>query len=51
MEVGINKMADEKINKYNTLIQVSKRTAKQIKDLRIAEKESYDEIIIRLLKK
>lgn len=32
------------------IIQVSKETAKKIKDLKIAERESYDEIINRVLK-
>jgi len=33
-----------------TIIQVSKNTAKMLKDLRLTERESYDEILQRLIK-
>jgi len=33
-----------------TLIQVEKETANKLKELRLAEMETYDEIINRLLK-
>ena len=34
-----------------TIIQVDKETAKNLKNLRLTKRESYDEIINRLIKK
>lgn len=34
----------------NTMIQISKDTRQYLKDVKITKRETYDEIILRLLK-
>lgn len=46
-----NKTKTDYTKMETMLIQVKVKTAKTLKDLRIAERESYDEIINRLLGK
>jgi hypothetical protein len=38
-------------NKNDTLIMVKKKTAKRLQDLKITNRESYDEVINRILDK